>query len=218
MPAKKRKPCKPTQIRNPKTGRCVLRAGKIGRKILGHAKPKAKSAKKPCRPDQIRNPASGRCVKRSGAIGRKILGRKPASLASKVNTQLKLKARIERYLDAKDEARYDKIWENQPMSTFLKMKQVCSLYVKKSGRIQVVEPQAYDRVSTLTPKNYMFKFEDYVSTAAEKRCGLFHSGRSGIAQSGDGGDFGDPWWAVNHSLLRWLKKCNKRAAKITGAS
>ena len=77
MPTKKRKPCKPTQIRNPKTGRCVLRAGKIGRKILGHAppkrKPKAKSAKKPCRPDQIRNPASGRCVKRSGAIGRKIV-------------------------------------------------------------------------------------------------------------------------------------------------
>ena len=34
--------------------------------------------------------------------------------------------------------------------------------------------------------------------------GLFHSGESGIAQTGDGGDFGDKWWFVNNALVTWL--------------
>ena len=138
--------------------------------------------------------------------------------STKINTQLRLKAKIERrisYLkDAKLEARYDKIWEKQPKATFLKMKQVCALFKKKTGRIQVVEPQDYDRVSTLTPKNFMFQHGDHVRTTRETRCGLFHSGKSGIAQSGDGGDFGDPWWVVNPALLRWLERSNKKSMKL----
>lgn len=89
MPSKKRKPCKNTHIRNPKTGRCVLRDGKIGRKVLG-LKPKPRT-KKPCRPDQIRNPVTGRCVKKTGAIGRKILAdkKKPVRKQRKILAERK---------------------------------------------------------------------------------------------------------------------------------
>jgi len=84
-PAKKtgaKKECTPDKIRNPASGRCVKRDGKIGKKLLGEEPAKKtgskKSAsKKECTPDKIRNPASGRCVKKDGKIGKKLLGEEP---------------------------------------------------------------------------------------------------------------------------------------------
>jgi hypothetical protein len=83
--------CDKDKIRNPETGRCVLKTGAIGKKILEklkkeHKKGKKESNKKesnnkepkkkeekPCDKDKIRNPETGRCVLKTGAIGKKIL-------------------------------------------------------------------------------------------------------------------------------------------------
>ena len=66
------KPCTPSQIRNPATGRCVSKTGAIGKKLLDIKKPKTPK-KKLCDPEKIRNPATGRCVSKKGAIGKKLL-------------------------------------------------------------------------------------------------------------------------------------------------
>ena len=85
--------CKSIQIRNPKTGRCVSRTGKIGKQILSRrsrsrsrtpprrVSPKRKSPKplKSCKSNQVRNPKSGRCVSRTGKIGKQILSRRSRS-------------------------------------------------------------------------------------------------------------------------------------------
>jgi hypothetical protein len=94
----RKKECNEDQVRNPKTGRCVKKSGRIGKSLLkisdistkntrkSHSskdgspykpqlKPKVKSrsVKKACNEDQIRNPKTGRCVKKSGRIGRKLI-------------------------------------------------------------------------------------------------------------------------------------------------
>ena len=66
------KPCTPSQIRNPSTGRCVSKTGAIGKKLLDIKKPKTPK-KKLCDPEKIRNPATGRCVSKTGALGKKLL-------------------------------------------------------------------------------------------------------------------------------------------------
>ncbi len=88
--------CPSGKIKNPKTGRCVKRDGKIGRNVLGRSplrrkrktpvrrQPRKrrslrrvrKSAKK-CAGGQILNPKTGRCVKKTGKIGREIMGKGP---------------------------------------------------------------------------------------------------------------------------------------------
>ena len=81
-PKKKQKPCNPDQIRNPKTGRCVLKRSPLGKEILKamggsrrtsprHTSPKKKE--KPCKRDQIRNPKTGRCVSKEGVLGKKLM-------------------------------------------------------------------------------------------------------------------------------------------------
>ena len=59
------KQCAPDEIKNPKTGRCVKRSGKIGQGLT--------QPSKQCAPDEIKNPKTGRCVKRSGKIGQMLL-------------------------------------------------------------------------------------------------------------------------------------------------
>jgi hypothetical protein len=91
--AKEQKPCNSDQIRNPATGRCVLKRSPLGKKILAemgegkdkdaskkkesNREPRKKEAKpkeqKPCNSDQIRNPATGRCVLKRSPLGKKIL-------------------------------------------------------------------------------------------------------------------------------------------------
>jgi tRNA A-37 threonylcarbamoyl transferase component Bud32 len=65
------KQCPSGKIRNPKTGRCVNRSGRVGKQIV-----RSPRRATPCRSGQIRNPKTGRCVKRSGAIGRAIASRR----------------------------------------------------------------------------------------------------------------------------------------------
>ena len=76
------------------------------------------------------------------------------------------------------------------------MKHVCKLFKlrhkkkkwKKSDYLYVIEPQEYYNVSKLTPKDFMFEENNFIWEEGDYMCGYFHSGKSGIAQSGDGGD------------------------------
>ena len=89
------KKCKPNQIRNPKTGRCVLKSGRIGKKLLAKSKSRSKkksvrksksrskkksvrksksrSKNRKCKSNEILNPKTGRCVKRTSRIGKMLV-------------------------------------------------------------------------------------------------------------------------------------------------
>lgn len=116
---------------------------------------------------------------------------------------------------------YDEI-SNPPKRASLKMSQVLKLHKlrhkgkwKKEDYLLVIEPQAYIKATKLTPKNYMFD-EDNVDIENGNLVGVgyFHSGDSGLAQSGDGGDCGDLWWLANKSLILWINKNIKKGEKI----
>jgi hypothetical protein len=47
------------KLYNPKSGRCVKKTGRIGKKLQ-------------CSNGKVRNPKSGRCVKKTGRIGKKV--------------------------------------------------------------------------------------------------------------------------------------------------
>lgn len=76
--------CGAAYIWNPRTTRCVLRTGAVGRRlvalelrmILRNEPPRpaaaAPVAGRPCGAGQVRNPATGRCVSRGGNIGRRV--------------------------------------------------------------------------------------------------------------------------------------------------
>jgi len=58
--------CTRTQIRNPKTNRCVKASGKLGMAVL----------QSKCKSGQIVNPPTRRCVSKSGTIGKRLLSAK----------------------------------------------------------------------------------------------------------------------------------------------
>ena len=68
---KNSKGCVRSKVLNPKSKRCVLRKGRVGRRVLRVAGGNAM-----CRPDQMLNPKTNRCVLRSGAVGKKIRARR----------------------------------------------------------------------------------------------------------------------------------------------
>jgi len=105
-----------------------------------------------------------------------------------------------------------------PKRCLLKMNQVLKLhnirYNKKikndKNYLLIVEPQYYNKVTKLYPKNYMFSKNNIVKKNNKLLIvGYFHSKNSGLARSGDGGDFGDLWWLANKSLIIWLNKILK---------
>ena len=109
-----------------------------------------------------------------------------------------------------------------PKRACLKMTQVLKLHKlrhkgqwKKNDFLLVVEPQSYNKVTKLTPDNFMFD-ENVISRKKELVFGVgyFHSGKSQIAQSGDGGDHGDRWWLANKSLVLWMTKVLKQGEQI----
>ena len=75
--------CPPNKIRNPKTKRCVLKSGKIGKQILANTKKPAPKQNNDCPPNKIRNPKTKRCVLKSGKIGKQILANKKKPAAPK---------------------------------------------------------------------------------------------------------------------------------------
>jgi len=70
--------CTDDKVINPKTNRCVLKTGKIGRELLKDAKEinKDKDTKKNtkiCTDDKVINPKTNRCVLKTSKIGRELL-------------------------------------------------------------------------------------------------------------------------------------------------
>jgi hypothetical protein len=57
-------------IRNPVTGRCVLRSGAIGQQLLGYTPTRKRSSS---RSGYVRNPETGNMVLRSGRVGKQVL-------------------------------------------------------------------------------------------------------------------------------------------------
>jgi hypothetical protein len=104
-----------------------------------------------------------------------------------------------------------------PKRSLLKMTQVLKLFnLRYKGKfnfknyILVIEPQNYNKVSKLDPKNYMFEKNILIKKNNKLlKIGYFHSNESGLAHSGDGGDHGDLWWLANKSLIIWLNKIIK---------
>jgi hypothetical protein len=117
----------------------------------------------------------------------------------------------------------DKLYD-PPKNARLTMRSVLSLHNMRHDRkkwkfipniyLLVVPPQAYNRVMKLSPKNFMFS-EKEVSKKNGRlvQVGYFHSGTSGFAYSGDGGDYGDLYWLVTESLRRWLIRILKQGEK-----
>lgn len=84
---KEKKECPSGKILNPKTGRCVLRTGRRGKKLLARqsvkkvvkkasVKKTVKKDEKECPPGKIVNPKTGNCVLKTGRLGKKLLARK----------------------------------------------------------------------------------------------------------------------------------------------
>lgn len=109
-----------------------------------------------------------------------------------------------------------------PRRACLKMSQVLHLHTlrhkgqwKKTDCVLVVEPQSYDKITKLTPEHMMFD-DQKISKRKELVFGVgyFHSGKSQVVQSGDGGDHGDRWWRVSKSLIIWLNKVLNKGQQV----
>lgn len=109
----------------------------------------------------------------------------------------------------------DSIWDvpKRARLTMIKVRQLAmhrhSLHKQQHKNIPsvyVVEPQCYNKITLLTPSHYMFEEDINIHTPDNQVVGYFHSGISGLAQSGDGGDSGDPWWLANNALANWIDK------------
>lgn len=75
-----KKPCPPEKICNELHGTCVLKDGRIGKKILegtyynnSDEKPKKTTCDPPCSPEKICNEDTKKCVLREGKVGKSIL-------------------------------------------------------------------------------------------------------------------------------------------------
>lgn len=87
------KECKPGQVRNPASGRCVDKDGPTGRKLRGlqalpkfGPKPAPKSTQKACPAGKVRNPRTGRCVA-AMTLCHKMNGVNPAKFGNAVAAQ-----------------------------------------------------------------------------------------------------------------------------------
>jgi hypothetical protein len=82
--------CNKKQILNPKTNRCVLKSGKIGKELLKSKSPKVSAKNKVvCKPNQIFNPKTNRCVLKSGKIGKELLKSKSPKVSSSRTSPVK---------------------------------------------------------------------------------------------------------------------------------
>lgn len=90
------KDCPENKILNPKTNRCVLKNGKIGKTLIHKKKKgiskleiiKTKNNLISCPNDKIKNPETNRCVKKNGSIGKKIMERIKVKQAIMKKTKL----------------------------------------------------------------------------------------------------------------------------------
>ena len=127
-------------------------------------------------------------------------------LLNRVNTlEGKLNDKDMNILDGIENPPYAKL-EFPPKSAALKLADVRLVYNNKLNMLNVMEPQDYNCVTKLTKAHYMMQPLPRSASCGKYKCGLFHTGKSGIAQSGDGGDGGDKWYLANNAMYRYLSK------------
>lgn len=69
------RPCNPTRVCNPASGRCVLRNGAIGKTVIAQASgAPAKQCAVSCATGKVCNPVSGRCIASGGAVAQRVFG------------------------------------------------------------------------------------------------------------------------------------------------
>ena len=100
--------CQKDKVLNPKTGKCVLRTGKIGQEILKSEKkpiePKVKpdlEDKSKCSSDKVLNPKTGKCVLRTGKIGQEILKAEKKPVEPEVEPKVEDKCSSDKVLNPK---------------------------------------------------------------------------------------------------------------------
>ena len=93
------KKCKPDEILNPATNRCVKKSGPTGKKLLGQALVPVKKAKEPkkCKEDEIFNPVTERCVKRTGEIGKLLVLEEKGIIKKTTVAEKKSKKKMEAF-------------------------------------------------------------------------------------------------------------------------
>jgi len=108
-----RKSCPSGKIMNPKSGRCVSKNGKIGRRMVGKS-PRTRTRKssmgktKGCPSGKIMNPKTGRCVSKTGKIGMGLMGKAPrGQTRSKPSSKPKGEPRGEPKNDTTYNTQYD---------------------------------------------------------------------------------------------------------------
>ena len=97
-------------------------------------------------------------------------------------------------------------WLRPPKAAMLKLNEVKALRKGKLHAIKVVPPQTYNTTYLLKRESFELDVDEDTQPTTATNVGLFHTGQSGIAQTGDGGDGGDLWWIVNDSLIKWLQR------------
>ena len=129
--------------------------------------------------------------------------------------------KFESNFSSKEFEKIENIFLYPPKSALLKMSQVSRLHKLKYNKkwtkndyILVIEPQNYNKVTKLTPKNMMFEKNYVLKEKNNHIVGYFHSGKSGFAHSGDGGDYSDSWWLANDYMERWLIRIIKKGNTI----
>ena len=107
MPGNKecKKPCSQLHVCNPASGKCVLKTGPTGRKILESSSSSSKKCP-PCGSAKMCNPASGRCVLKTGPTGRKLLGGTPSTKTKKSPPTVEEVVRQLPTMDARDAWRF----------------------------------------------------------------------------------------------------------------
>ena len=105
----------------------------------------------------------------------------------------------------------EEVYLSPPRTALLKLSTVKKVADRKMKHVWVVQPQGYNSVTKLQCNDTHFEDRRYDD---KNNVGLFHTGKSRVAQTGDGGDGGDKWWIVNDSLIDYLLKTEVRINNI----
>lgn len=115
-----------------------------------------------------------------------------------------INAQLQKLRELQDSEDYDwsEDWTtNAPKNASLMLKDVQALKAGARRFLYVIEPQSYERVTKLTPDNYMIA-ED-LGGGWRDTCGLFADDGDGRAVSGSGDDL---WLVPTPTLLKYLRK------------
>ncbi len=172
--------CKADQIRNPKTGRCVSKTGKIGKSVLARNRshpisprrvsPRKSPKKKkvvPCKPNQVRNPKTGKCVSKTGKIGKAVLAKRVRSRSKTRSRPVSPRRVSPKRVRSRSKTRSRTVSPKRVRSFILPVPRTAKArtYISKAGRdamnalgqmlfLSALYPNDCIPIATRNPKNY----------------------------------------------------------------